>query len=751
MPLLVAWLLAVAPPESIRMGIFFAGQPAGESTFVLNADGTFASRLRATLGTTEISGSVEGRFSAERIVRYQAQSRLGNSTVDLAYVPGKLRAKLSGTDRTLDHTIGLDYAGSLHPQLTASFLNRLGKGMQPGSEKKSSVYLVDNGVEGPCVVRFRGKRAVGSHSARQFELIFGAVEIEYTLDEQGVVVAMDVPGQRLRFLVAGWGALFEDPSAKHPELSAPVARTETLKGLKMRLRDGVELIADVMRPVGKGPFPALVERTPYGRANALSTAGYWATRGYAYVAQDCRGRGDSGGTWDPFVNEGKDGYDAIEWTARQSWCDGKVGMIGGSYAGVGQWQAAVERPPSLRCIVPQVPPADAMRNLPYEYGTFYLDGALWWTHLVEKKRVDLAKDLGRLPRPEALTTLPLSNVDKAIFGKSNPIYQRWLRRTTIGDWPGYDHLDRLSEAQVPALHISGWLDGDGIGTKLNWGAMRRAGRKDQWLVYGPWSHAFNTTTRVEGEEFGPTARYDLDSLTLRFFDTYLKDKSVGMDEVPRVQAFVTGANRWVSLDGWPSSASPLETLYLAPNALQKSPGPGGASVYVYDPAKDRLPRIPVLVTKVVLPPKGTYALFRGAPLDRAEAVAGPFEVRLFFKSNAVDTDFFATLLDIAPGGTMRAIGQPGKLRASYRESLSAPTLLKPGRNHSALLRPWDEAHELAKGHRLGLLIDSSLFPMFARNLGTGESMATAKTSVPQRNAILCGTVTPSRITFRRLW
>ena len=97
------------------------------------------------------------------------------------------------------------------------------------------------------------------------------------------------------------------------------------------------------------------------------------------------------------------------------------------------------------------------------------------------------------------------------------------------------------------------------------------------------------------------------------------------------------------------------------------------------------------------------------------------------------------------------IGQPGKMRASYRDSLTKPSLLKPGRVVAALLRPWDSAHELRPGHRLGLLVNSSMFPIYARNLGTGEALATGKRMIPQRNAILTGIVTPSRITFRRLW
>ena len=540
------------------------------------------------------------------------------------------------------------------------------------------------------------------------------------------------------------------PAVQYPELSAPTWDTETRRGLKTRLRDGVVLLCDVVKPKGAGPFPAILERTPYGRANALPFAEYWARRGYAYVVQDCRGRGGSDGIWEPFVKEGRDGYDTVEWVARQSWCDGKVGSIVASYGGTDQWQTAVERPPSLRCIVPEFSLPDAMRGLPYEYGAFDLYGALWWTHTNAKKKADLLVAPKTLSYPRGLEKLPLADVDRAVFGRTDPIYQRWLRRTTIGDWLGFDHLDRLADSQVPALHVSCWLDREGIGTKLAWEAMRRAGRKDQWLVYGPWTHAFDTATQIEKEDDEPNAPYDLDGLILRFFDTYLKGRTVGMDEIPRAQAFITGANRWVSLDGWPSSTSALRTLYLAPGSLQNAPGLSGASVYTYDPMRDRKSLDPPSTTRVGLPPEGTYAFFQGPIVDRATAIAGPFEVRLFFKSSAKDTDLFTTLVDVAPSGEMRRIGQTGKLRAAYRDGLSSPSLLKPGRVATALLRPGDAAHEIAKGHRLGLLIESSLFPRYARNLGFGEPLATARRSMAQRNVIFSGTVTPSRVTFRTL-
>lgn len=743
-------------PELVRMDVLFNGNHVGESSFERGPQGELRSSTSFSIGAAKIDGTFEGKFESGRLLRYHYQGHQGTRETVLDYTPGKVSYVSGGKKGEVATTLSGPYAGSLLPQLSAEFLKSLAA-MKPGEERKASVYIVDSGSVAPVVVKARPDASVRvaarDETVRRYELTIGVAEIDYDLAANGDVVAMDVPGQRLRFIVPGWGALFEDAAARHPELSQPTHNVERLRDLRMRTRDGVTLVADAVHPVGNGRYPAILERTPYGRETALALADYWAARGYVYVAQDCRGRGDSDGEWDPFVHEGKDGFDAIEWVARQPWCDGKVGTIGGSYAGTDQWQAAIERPPALRCIVPQVAAPDAMHNLPYEYGTFFLYGSLWWSRVVVDKRTDLSGVFRALPNPKGFGKLPVDTVDKAVLGRSTPVFQSWVRRPVEGQWPGFDFESRLDQANVPALHVSGWWDGDGIGTKLAWEAMRRAGRKDQWLVYGPWTHAFNTTTHLGDLDFGPTARYDLDGLTLRFFDTFLKGAEVGLDAVPRVQAFVTGANRWVSMDGWPSTESRFETYYLAPNRLVDRPGNAAGSAYTYDPAKDmRLGmETEAGTTKLRLPPKGTYALYTSPPMPKPTAIAGPFEVRLFFKSSARDTDLFATLLDVAPDGSARMIGQPGKLRASYRDSLAHPSLLKPGRTVAGTLRPWDAAHQIPTGHRLGLLIDSSMFPLYARNLGTGEPLATGRRMVKQRNVILSGIVTPSRMTFRKLW
>ena len=535
------------------MDILFAGEHVGESRFETLDEGRFHSTTTFAIGSTKVDGTVEGRVVGGRLVRYTDEGHQGALGTSLRYGSGKLAYSKGGKQGELAYTVPVAYAASLHPQLSAGFLRSLGA-LRTGEERKSSVFLLDVGVVTPVLVKALplGTVRVGrlDEPVHRYELAYGTVEVEYDLDARGEVVAMDVPGQRLRFLVPGWESLFEDARTKHPELSAPqgpISRPprphdeDAGRGRPRRGRDPARRRGSLSRDLGT---------TPYGRDTALALADYWASRGYVYVAQDCRGRGDSEGEWDPFVHEGKDGYDAVAWVARQPWCDGRVGMIGGATREPSSGKPRSSAPPRSDASCPRCPlpmRCTICRTSTAPSTSTEASGGLGSSR---PRKTDLAKVALPLPHPDGLARLPLGLVDEATLGRSTPVFQSWIRRPFEGDWAGFDFESRLGEADVPALHISGWWDGDGIGTKLAWAAMRRAGRKDQWLVYGPWSHAFNTTTRLGDEDFGPDARYDLDGLTLRFFDTFLKGKEVGMASEPRVRAFVTGSerDRWVSMD-----------------------------------------------------------------------------------------------------------------------------------------------------------------------------------------------------------
>ena len=161
-----------------------------------------------------------------------------------------------------------------------------------------------------------------------------------------------------------------------------VLRNAAVRGVndeRVPMRDGVSLSADLYLPSdGDGPWPTLLARTPYDNNLLLEQGLFWAQHGYAFVAQDVRGRYDSEGDFVPWVNETEDAYDTLDWLGRQSWCDGNVGMTGGSYLGQVQWQAAFTDHPLLKTIVPRVIGSNLHESSHYQGGAFGLGvNAIW--------------------------------------------------------------------------------------------------------------------------------------------------------------------------------------------------------------------------------------------------------------------------------------------------------------------------------------------------------------------------------------
>lgn len=763
--LLVAGL---AQADTTHMRIMFAGSPSGENTFELNPDGTFKSTTKLVIGSITLQSDITGKFEGGRIVQYESHNVSATGTRStLTLNAGKLHLQSGKIDRDLDLKVGQGpYFGNLHPQLTISALESVDFTKKTAQEIK--VFSPDVGAM--LAPRFTPMepRKIARGMVREIDMVLAPVEATYAIDDSHHVLLMEVPGQKLKFIADGWEALAKDPLAAYPELSQPDYKPITERGVKMRARDGVTLVQDVIRPDAPGKFPVILERTPYGRQAAEVEGPFYARRGYIFVTQDCRGRGDSNGEWDPFVHERKDGYDAVQWAARQPWSDGNVGMIGGSYGGVVQWEAAVERPPALKCIIPQVSPPDAFYNLPYDNGVFFLYGSLWWAKIVSSRTIDLSSFMSKLPNPEKFATLPLSKLDKAVLGGQVPFYSKWLARTGANDWAGFNYEDDLKKVTIPALHISGWWDGDEIGTMLNWAKMRALGRTNQWLVYGPWTHLFNTASKIGDTDFGPDAVIDLDSINLRWFDTWLKHKNVGMDKIPHVRAFVTGTNKWVESRDWPLSGSKTATLYLGGTGTIEGSGSTGTldwkapkgqapSKYQFDPHnatidKRILDPDPNKATMNVKFPKKApgVTMFKSAPLKETMTIAGPITLDLRFSTSAQSTDFFAQLLDVDAQEGYKIVGQPGKFRCSYLGGFDKPRALKPGKIYQCKFQIWDTAHAFPKGHRVCLLLTSVMFPVYSRNLGTIEPIATGTKMVVQNQKIYHDTKNPSSVTFQVL-
>lgn len=542
------------------------------------------------------------------------------------------------------------------------------------------------------------------------------------------------------------------------------------------MRDGVVLRADVRRPAGPGPFPALLLRTPYGRANdpdELRFALRAVARGYAVMLQDVRGRHGSGGAFDPHRSEGRDGFDSIEWLAARDWCDGRVGSFGLSYPGSVQWFAAAEQPPHLLAMAPAMTFA-SLRDAVWPGGAFDM-GWLRWA------LVDIAPDLrARADLPGARTTreawegwerrgtalldtLPLAALPELDSGPE--FLRQWLAHPPEDPWWDFGDLaGTYGRVTAAVLHLAGWLDDAftvaGAVANHQGLAAARAQRGEaprSLLLLGPWGHGINAVTgdAPGGErDFGPEARLDYDGLVLDFMDLHVRGLRNHLAEEPPVRCFVLGANRWRGDAAWPPEGLEERALYLAADAgggaLSPEPVGGAAeSVLLADPARPLL-----AVPAAELRPGDGLLLFDSAPFMTEATVLGRVRAELFLSADAPDLDLHVRLFDVAPeaqGGGVFELTRPnaGVLRASLREGLrhgvSRRAPLAPGQVHRLVLDGLLTANAFLPGHRLRVAISASWHPVLSRNLQTGASEVTSADTRPARIAVLHGAGHQSRL------
>ncbi|MCW5943125.1 MAG: CocE/NonD family hydrolase [Fimbriimonadaceae bacterium] len=737
-----------------------AGSEVGKTTVTTEVDGSFRSDTRLSVATIQVQSELTGRIEGGKLVAYKlVQGTPGKQTGTFEGKDGAYTVVVDGKEVDHGKFEALSaYFSNYHPSATGSICAAFDPKGQ--ASQKLPVYAVEGSralnLETVKLASRTVKVAAGSVVVAVFRLRLPGVDVDVFLDPTGAVVGWLVPSQRLEVIAKGFENLVVDPTTAYKELSQPTMAATIEKGVTIPMRDKVSLAADVARPAGAGKYPAILVRTPYGRDASFIEGEWWAKRGYAFVSQDVRGRGDSKGVFTPFLNERKDGVDTIAWVAKQPWCNGKVGMIGGSYLGMVQWQAAVERPPALKCIVPQVAPPDLFYNFPYDHGIPMLASAVWWGRVVLDK-AGMQAAFNPIERMEGFLKLPLPVIENAVLGYNVPFIDDWWKRDTNRAFASANYMGDLDRVDIPALLISGWFDGDGIGTKLVYARLRELGKKNRYLVYGPWTHLFNTTTRLGDVDFGPSAIKELNSVYLRWFDTWLKGKAV-LAALPRVQVFVTGENVWRSLDDWPPDKSVNQTLFLAKGGTLAGAKPRpGTEAYVYDPSTKKIEKTTMEIgpgqgTTVMAPDKNDkgHLFYQSAPLTAPKTVVGPLAVDVTFSTNVVDTDFFAVVLDVDAKGVRRVVGLPGKLRAMYREGMDKRVPLKPGKTYTITLEPWDIAHRFDKGHRIAIMLRSEMFPGYARNLNTGEPVATGTRMVPATQTIRYGGAKPSAFRFRVL-
>ncbi|HEY7781716.1 MAG TPA: CocE/NonD family hydrolase [Ktedonobacterales bacterium] len=530
---------------------------------------------------------------------------------------------------------------------------------------------------------------------------------------------------------------------------------------RVPMRDGVTLSADVylpsLKPDSPARWPVILTRTPYVKATsvAVETGRYWSEHGYAWVAMDVRGRGDSDGAFVPYFNDGPDGHDAIEWCAGQAWSDGGVGTVGGSYPGHIQWLAALERPPHLRAMVVLVSPSDPFVETPTGVPS---PMSLCWLHYVSGR---VTQPMESVEWERVYEHLPLLTMDERA-GRPNRHWRNHLAHPQLDDyWRPLCYQGRFGEIAVPVLHISGWYDDEQVGTPLNYigmstGAATSEARAAQRLLMGPWGHQVNRDSRLGEVDFGAQAIIDLRGEERRWFDRWLRaDPGSDANERPGrttapaddssvlaapVRLFIMGTNQWRDEREWPLARTQWTPYYLHSGGRANSrfgdgtltpdaPAAGEpADTYRYDPARPT-PFITEATSSQIGGPDDYAAVQRRddvlvyttAPLAADTEVTGPIRVDLYAASSAPDTDFMAMLLNVWPSGFAQRLCD-GMVRARFREGMDHTSLIEPGRVYHYVIDCWNTAQVFKAGHRIALQISSCAFPKYDRNLNTGAPL-----------------------------
>lgn len=552
-----------------------------------------------------------------------------------------------------------------------------------------------------------------------------------------------------------------------------------LRDVPQIMRDGTVLRADVYLPKDGGPFPALLERTPYGKDNSpecqVGAPPFFASHGYAVVVQDVRGRFASEGRFVPFDDDGwgpnRDGYDTVEWIAAQPWCDGNVGTIGGSYAGATQYRLAPTRPPHLRAMYVRESSADYWAEWVYHGGAFELAFMLEWTvKWTYNNLARLAPDPEERARRKGVLEKALGELEswqRHLPLHPNPLveglddwFNEFLAHPADGPfWWRWNIAHRHADIDTPVVHLGGWFDIFLAGTLKNYVGLRakarsQAARDAQRLIVGPWVHGpLNMAKRVQGEvDFGADAVWDYNARRLPWFDHWLRGIRTGISEEPRVQLFVMGENRWRAADEYPLPGTRYTPWYLRDGGALARDAPTGAERadgYRYDPDDP----VPTLGGATLNIPGGAYdqrpiegrcLTCTSAPLERDLTIVGDVRCVLHALSSAPDTDFVVRLTDVHPDGFSRLLCD-GILRARYRESGTHPTPLAPNQVYELTVDLWATANTFRRGHRIRVALTSSSFPRFDRNLNTGGPVAAEARGQVALNTIFHDAMRPSRI------
>jgi putative CocE/NonD family hydrolase len=480
-------------------------------------------------------------------------------------------------------------------------------------------------------------------------------------------------------------------------------------GIKIPLRDGVELDATIIRPADERPAPVIFRLTPYTADRFAEGGAYFARAGYAFACVDVRGRGNSGGEFVLWRGEGRDGADVVNFLADQPWCDGQVAMWGGSYSGKLQWMIAGEAPPALKTIAPGCAGMVGMNIAMHNTNITFCRDHTWLVFMRGKTAnehafTDIEYCRG-LYEEASKGALPYRDFD-TLAGMRSPVWREWLEHPTIDAFWDEASLapERFGAIDLPTLSITGVYDSSATGTiafrQLHLDAAGPDAAARSYLIIGPWDHFGVSEPKrwLGGIDFGEAALLDMKALHVAWYDHVLKGRARPDFLVDRVMYFLSGANEWRSAPSVAAATEHVDTLWLSSRGtdagsiavrgiLAESAPPRATDSYVYDPS---LPAhnegfeggvlvSPDFLTSDAMMRRidGDGLIYDTAPLAAPADLVGQPRLELWLAMDVPDTDIRAALYEVTESGAVFFLAQD-LMRARHRYSPRVSELVPRG-------------------------------------------------------------------------
>jgi hypothetical protein len=528
---------------------------------------------------------------------------------------------------------------------------------------------------------------------------------------------------------------------------------DILSNVKIKLRDGIFLNATVYTPhEQKEALPVIFELTPYISDSYHERGIYFAKHGFVFAIVDVRGRGSSEGVFDPFMQEANDGYDVVEWLAVQKYCNGKVTMWGGSYAGYDQWATAKELPPHLKTIVP-VAAVKPGTDFPANYNIAYPYTIQWLTYTNGKTlNKNLFSDDAYWSNKFAeryMKDLPFSSLD-SLVGNPNKTFQKWTSHSLKDDYIKSMCPTEIQYQKInfPILTITGDYDADQPGALEHYKEFMQFAspfaKDNHYLIIGPWDHAGTRTPQksIGGLTFGDASMLDMNDLHRQWYNYALKDSAKPAFLKNKVAYYISNRDKWKYTATLDEIGKQKESFYLNSSESKEQDVMHSAylqsnltvdakpSEYVYNPLdktygameKDRKDGGYIDQSDAFFY-KNNAVIYHSSPFEMEKEVSGFFELDAYIETDVKDVDIDASIYEIKADGSSVFLTS-NTIRARYRESLEQEKLLTPGEinlyhfNHFTFM-----SRVIEKGSRLRLIITSPNSIYVQKNYCSGGVVA----------------------------